>query len=132
VDLNAGWYIHLDASTQDIVGLMQEGLCLSHDNMQTQYNSLEHFYCKRDRVWYYMRNYNLTGPQWSAKLKVWSLNMQVAARFRSEYFLAEGIYRVHGYDSSNERTVVYCLKLRSPEENLNIILDDRLLQGLWP
>lgn len=56
--------------------------------------------------------------------------MQVVARFRTENLPVEKIYRAHGFDSSSDESVAYRFKLRSPEENVNIILDDRPLQGL--
>jgi hypothetical protein len=36
VDLNVDWYAQPDVSTQDIVVLMQEGLYVSQDSVQTQ------------------------------------------------------------------------------------------------
>jgi hypothetical protein len=77
-----------------------------------------------------MCNCTLTGPQFPAKMKILSFSMQVVARFRTENLPVEKIYRVHGFDSSSDESVVYRFKLRSPEENVNIILDDRPLQGL--
>ncbi|KAF4450285.1 hypothetical protein F53441_6568 [Fusarium austroafricanum] len=132
IDLNIGWYAHLSISTSNIVGLMQEELHLSQDNVQVQDNHLTYSYSEKGRCWHVQRHYTLAGPQWSAKLLVWTFKLSVAVGFRIEHLSVDKVYLAHCSDTTKSKNLVYFFELRTPENNMNIILDETPMAGLWP
>ncbi|KAH7269723.1 uncharacterized protein BKA55DRAFT_532365 [Fusarium redolens] len=69
---------------------------------------------------------------WNLQFNFGSDPRQIAAGFPIEHLSVKGIYSVLGFDSLDEESVVYNFELGSPVENVNVILDDTPLKGLWP
>ncbi|KAF4435930.1 hypothetical protein F53441_13387 [Fusarium austroafricanum] len=133
VDLNLGWEAELHILTTDIVGLMQEGLYVSQNNVLVRESNVKTRRDEEKQVSTYDRYYTLADPNWTGKLMVKSNDVQIVADFRVEHLSADAVYWAQAVDlSKGEENLVYRFSLDPSGFNANFILDDAPMKGLWP
>ncbi|KAF9767740.1 hypothetical protein IL306_015049 [Fusarium sp. DS 682] len=132
VDLTVGWDAYLELSTTDIIGLMQEGLYVSQDNVNVQESYLTARHCHKEQKYYYDRQFVLAGPSWTGRLVVSTLRQPVATNFPIEHLSVDKVHQARAWDVSKRPNLVYLFLLNNPIYNANYILDDTSLEGLWP
>ncbi|KAF4450289.1 hypothetical protein F53441_6572 [Fusarium austroafricanum] len=68
--LSHGWVTELVILAKDIVGLMQEGLYVTENNVQVLESSFKDRWRPEKNAWYTDRHYTLKDPKWTGKLLV--------------------------------------------------------------
>ncbi|KAF5678382.1 hypothetical protein FHETE_1356 [Fusarium heterosporum] len=129
---NEGWYGRVTINTPNIVGLMQEGLYLSQSNVQVQETHLKPFYCHLYKKWHWDLHFTLVDPKWSGYMIVRSLDAKATVNFRMEHVWVDRVYRASVVDTSKGHNFVYYFNKISPSYNANYVLNDQLMEGLWP
>ncbi|KIL95985.1 hypothetical protein FAVG1_00724 [Fusarium avenaceum] len=132
IDKATGWFGHIDIETADIVGLMQEGLFLSQENVKVQESYITPFYSRKLKTWYWERHFTLVDPKWSGGMLVRSWNSTVPSKFRIEHLTADHVYAAEVVDAVKTNNWYYTFRREAPGNNANYILEDTMMEGLWP
>ncbi|WZH43325.1 uncharacterized protein QYS62_004328 [Fusarium acuminatum] len=132
VDAETGWLGSLVIRTADIVGLMQEGLFLSQENVKVQESYVTPTYSQVSKVWCWDRYFTLVDPKWSGKMLVRAKNSRVPSKFRIEHLTADHVYTAEVVDAVKTNNWYYNFKRDAPESNANYMLEDMTMEGLWP
>ncbi|KAF4985919.1 hypothetical protein FGRMN_11056, partial [Fusarium graminum] len=128
-----GWFGHVILYTPDIVGLMQEGLHLSQSNVQVQETHLTPFYSHKYHKWYLDLHFTLIDARWTGTMVVRAHDIPATKLFRMEHVSADRVYMATVVDTTlKEHNFVYRFKKLEPSSNVNCILNDELMEGLWP
>ncbi|SPJ79223.1 uncharacterized protein FTOL_07614 [Fusarium torulosum] len=132
IEKATGWFGDLVVETADIVGLMQEGLCLSQENVKVQESYITPAYSQNFKTWYWDRHFTLVDPRWSGTMIVRATNSTVPSKFRIEHLTADHVYRGEVVDAFKTSNWYYCFTRNAPESNANYVLEDTAMKGLWP
>lgn len=132
IDKATGWFGHIDIETADIVGLMQEGLFLSQENVKVQESYITPFYSQKLKMWYCDRHFTLVDQRWSGTMLVRATNSRVTSKFRIEHLTADRVYAAEVVDAVKVNNWYYTFSREVPESNANYILEDTMMEGLWP
>ncbi|KAF5018199.1 hypothetical protein F66182_9826 [Fusarium sp. NRRL 66182] len=130
INLSIGWFADLYIDTHDIVGLMRNGLYLTQDNIRAQEGHIKQYYSYRTNQWFWYRYFAIVGPNWSGCLYVRVGDIGIAHRFRMDDLSADKIYEADVKNKDGNLAYKFCLK--HPEMNVNCILDEFPMRGLWP
>ncbi|KAM0352544.1 hypothetical protein ACHAPU_002213 [Fusarium lateritium] len=127
-----GWYARVIINTANIVGLMQEGLHLSQSNVKVQETHLKPFYCHRYQKWFWDIHFTLVDPKWSGHMVVRAHDTKATKNLRMEHISVDRVYKASVADTSKGHNYLYYFNKYDPAYNANYVLNDELMEGLWP
>ncbi|KAM0488761.1 hypothetical protein ACHAP7_000807 [Fusarium lateritium] len=132
VESTTGWFGHVTIETADIVGLMQEGLFLKQENVKVNESYITPVFIRTQAQWYWDRHFTLVDPKWTGTMVVRTAYSPVTSQFRIEHLTADHVSSANVVDAYRTNHWYYCFTRCAPHVNANYVLEDTMMEGLWP